>query len=543
MSERWDWGSEEPLPQSDRLQILSPEEYDLLWGLPRFGPAERELFFTLNQREKSLLGRLRTPRTKAHFLLQLGYFKSRQRFFTLDFDTVSDDLRYICQHYLSDIVLADLSVSKHTRQQHVLWILDLFGFQVIDTNRRADLETRALNAARISSRPLYVLRDLVDYLRRERIVLPGYSFLQDVVRRALSFERNRLSEALDHAMTAEDVALLDSLLSDDDGLHTITSLKHHPRDFSHQQLLAEIDRGEKIQPLFIVAVRIVQQTELSVESIRFYASLVDYYTVYKLKRMNMAMARLYLLCFVHDRYQQLNDHLLSAFCSLVRRYIDEVAAATKDAVYQHRRQANDDLDQGVKILQLFLDPAVTDETPFADVRATAMALLPSERLARLCEHLSGDGTLDELSYEWQAVDNVMPKVKRNLRPLLRFLSLAGAPAQKTLLQGINALADAFRSGRQVPSAEVPTALIPERHRRYLFSSNGTVVRDRLEFLIYRQTRDRLEAGDLFCAESARYRSFEDDLVGNDTLAEKDTLLPQVGVVDATQPIKQQFDMV
>jgi hypothetical protein len=24
------------LPQSERLQILSPEEYELLWGMPRF---------------------------------------------------------------------------------------------------------------------------------------------------------------------------------------------------------------------------------------------------------------------------------------------------------------------------------------------------------------------------------------------------------------------------------------------------------------------------------------------------------------------------
>jgi hypothetical protein len=34
------------LPQSDRLQILSPEEYELLWGFPRFTQSDRDLFFT-----------------------------------------------------------------------------------------------------------------------------------------------------------------------------------------------------------------------------------------------------------------------------------------------------------------------------------------------------------------------------------------------------------------------------------------------------------------------------------------------------------------
>jgi hypothetical protein len=37
----------EALPQSDRLQILSPEEYELLWGFPRFTQSDRDLFFTL----------------------------------------------------------------------------------------------------------------------------------------------------------------------------------------------------------------------------------------------------------------------------------------------------------------------------------------------------------------------------------------------------------------------------------------------------------------------------------------------------------------
>ena len=249
---------------------------------------------------------------------------------------------------------ADLRISKHTRQHHIGLILALFGYRMTDQRARLTLEERALAAARISSRPVYVLRDLMDYLRYQRIVLPGYTYLQDVVRRALSFERKRLSEALDRFITLGDETLLDALLSDDDGLHAVTSIKHYPRDFSHKQLLAEIERGHQIRDLFSVAKRVIAQAGLSAESVRFYASLVDYYTVYKLKRMSPSITRLYLLCFVHDRYQRLNDHLLAALCALVRRYNDEVASNAKELVYQHKVQANEDLGQGVKILKLFI---------------------------------------------------------------------------------------------------------------------------------------------------------------------------------------------
>ncbi len=541
MPDPFEFADNDVLPQSDRLQILSPEEYELLWGMPRFSQYDRDLFFSLNRRDEQALARLRTPRTKLHFMLQLGYFRARQRFFRPDVESASDDLAYLSRRYLGDAVTADLDVSKHTRRHHIELILDLFGYRLADQRARITLEERALAAARISSRPIYVLRDLIDHLHYQRIVLPGYSYLQDVVRRALSFERKRLSEALSQFITPVDEAVLDALLSNNDGLYAVTSIKHYPRDFSHKQLLAEIERGHRIRDLFAVAKRVITQAGLSTESVRFYASLVDFYTVYKLKRMSPAMTRLYLLCFVHDRYQRLNDHLLAAFCALVRRYSDEVASAAKESVYRHKVQANDDLGQGVKILQLFLDPTITDQTPFSEVRARAQNLLSTDRLEGLCQHLVGNtGGFDETAYEWQAVDDVMPKVKRNLRPLLRFLSLSGTSSTEPLLTVIDELAQAFRNGLQLPVDSASIALVPERARRHLLYSDGFLIRDRYEFLIYRQLRDGLEGGDLFCPDSARYRSFEDDLVDEATFSQKATLLPQVGLVQAVSSIKDQL---
>jgi len=49
------------LPQSDRLQILTPEEYELLWGFPQFSDNDRALYFQLTPRDEGVLSRLRTP--------------------------------------------------------------------------------------------------------------------------------------------------------------------------------------------------------------------------------------------------------------------------------------------------------------------------------------------------------------------------------------------------------------------------------------------------------------------------------------------------
>jgi len=53
-------------------------------------------------------------------------------------------------------------------------------------------------------------------------------------------------------------------------------------------------------------------------------------------------------------------------------------------------------------------------------------------------------------------------------------------------------------------------------------------------------RDRLEAGDIFCRESIRFRSFEDDLLDDRQWQEKDQLLAETGLPILMQPIQEHL---
>lgn len=57
-----------------------------------------------------------------------------------------------------------------------------------------------------------------------------------------------------------------------------------------------------------------------------------------------------------------------------------------------------------------------------------------------------------------------------------------------------------------------------------------------EFLVYRLLRNRLEAGDIFCRDSVRFRSFEDDLIDDLQWTQKEKLISDVGVTIFNQPI-------
>jgi len=76
--------------------------------------------------EKELLQVLRSVKSQAYFILQLGYFKAKHRFFTFDIFEVLEDLQYILKHYFNNSIITDLnSIKKLTKLKHQRLILKL----------------------------------------------------------------------------------------------------------------------------------------------------------------------------------------------------------------------------------------------------------------------------------------------------------------------------------------------------------------------------------------------------------------------------------
>lgn len=78
-------------------------------------------------------------------------------------------------------------------------------------------------------------------------------------------------------------------------MYRISLLKHEPKDFSYSELRQEVGRRKFFQPLYEFGQSFLSTTGLSNESVKYYALLVPFYSVYKLRRMAEATTRLYLL--------------------------------------------------------------------------------------------------------------------------------------------------------------------------------------------------------------------------------------------------------
>src|SRR4029453_18878701 len=112
-----------------------------------------------------------------------------------------------------------------------------------DAAQRQALAAKAGQAATVSAKPIDVFRELMHYMAEQRIVVPGYTFMQDTVSQGLTHEQERLATIASQYLGPSDVANLHRLLQDAPGLYAITQLKREPRDFSASEIKREIQRG------------------------------------------------------------------------------------------------------------------------------------------------------------------------------------------------------------------------------------------------------------------------------------------------------------
>jgi hypothetical protein len=282
----------------DRLKILEDDEIEELYGRPRFSHEERLHFFSLSPEERALADCHYNLANRVLFILQTGYFKARSLFFTFELDEVQDDARHVLRQYYPHFQDAEVGARslKQTRHAQQRKILDLYGYRACRGKTRAALMEKASQTVRISAKPVFLFRALFQYLESRRIVVPGYSFLQDVVSQALAAERTRLTSILEEQLSEDAAELLDALYTDRDGMYAITPLKHDPKDFSLHEMKREIERSQSLAALYDEAKVLLPQLGISNDSVAYYAALVDYYTVQKLQQLPAGMARLYLLC-------------------------------------------------------------------------------------------------------------------------------------------------------------------------------------------------------------------------------------------------------
>lgn len=531
--------------KSGRLAILSGAEQEAVWGLPDFDDKQRQEFLSLYPGELILaLGRPGLP-AQVHCILQTGYFRAKQAFFRFTPEEVSDDVAFVMARYFSGRHFSGSAVTQHEHYVQRGMLASAAGYRLWSAEFVPDTEAQATLATSRDATPASVATELIVWLNRNRIVRPEYTTQQDIISRVLSAERRRLGESVDAALDGETRTALKKLLVKDDTLSGLTVLRQDAADFRWRQMATERRKRTLLAPLYRTAKALLPSLDISVQNLCWYASLVNFYTIYDLRRLQPQLTQLYLLCFAWMRYRQLTDNLADAMIWHMKKFESETAAIARKTSEQELLRTRRETPRVERLLSLYVDDDVPDSMSFDDIRQRAWKIMPRNDLMNTAYRLSVS-PVSRLVRQWDAVDQLSERIRRQMRPLFMSVEFGCSIPHSPWAAALSWVRSVFSRQQQLsqrPLSECPSATLPKRLSPYLLESDdgGNPVRlraARYEFWLYRQLRKRLKSGELHIDDSFQYRHLADELVSPE---EQQVILKQLDIPFLRQPMQNQLD--
>ena len=279
------------------LAILSEAEHEALYGLPDFDDTQRLEYLALTEAELALASSRPGLPAQVYCILQIGYFKAKHAFFRFDWNEVEDDCAFVLSRYFHGGPFERKAITKHEYYTQRDRITELFGYQPWAASFLPPLKQQAAQIVRRDVTPGFVAAELIVLLSGQKIILPGYTTLQELVSETLSAERRRLGALLAEVLDEPAKTALGQLLVRDDSLSQLAALKQDAKDFGWRQMAREREKRATLEPLHRIAKALLPRLGISQQNMLYYASLANFYTIYDLRRLRSEQTHLYLLCY------------------------------------------------------------------------------------------------------------------------------------------------------------------------------------------------------------------------------------------------------
>jgi hypothetical protein len=329
------------------LIILSEEETLAFENPPRITYEERKHFFTLPEWAKPLFAKLTTPTSKLGFILQLGYFRATNKFYTKDL-YYPEDIAFVQKHIGIDDAWQTTLYSERMIERHRRVILSNLGYTAFSLGATAALSAEAASAVAKQMRLKDIFGQLLEVLDQKKIAVPRYSALATIITNEFRRHEKWLLTQITSCLTQADKQLLDELLNVDEKLYAssekqdvtlrrprVTLLKKFHQSTRPGKIKANIADLLVIKGLFTRFAQVCEKLQLTRPVIEHYATITIKVRHFQIERRN-ELRYLYLLCFIVHQYYSLNDILIETLVKAVQTATNNAKKAQQDNYFASR---------------------------------------------------------------------------------------------------------------------------------------------------------------------------------------------------------------
>ncbi len=203
---------------------------------------------------------------------------------------------------------------------------------------------------RVQYRPKLVLLEIIQILTRQKIEIPSYNVLAQLIVTATHHHRRALSDIVGANLSKKQRAMLDALLEKepDNGTsegwrYRLTLLKRPFQSTQPIKIRANLADLSTLQTLYLDLKPLVEHLDLSYECARYYAYSVIKAQIPQVSRRADHDRLLHLIAFVAYQTFKLNDTLIDTLLSAVQAVVNSAVKAQKEVYFKEREQRSQSL--------------------------------------------------------------------------------------------------------------------------------------------------------------------------------------------------------
>ena len=401
-----------------RLRVLSDDEFNKLYKKPNILEEERYHIFELDQNDHNYLNTLNNIEAKIDYILQLGYFRISQYFFTFTFLEVKEDVDFIVNTYFPNntVKLGKINNRQHYLNRNI--ILNKYNIKVYCKKFENNLSKYLKSLIKQSAIPKYLFDSSIKYCYKHNVLRPSYSKMQTLISATCNNEKLRINNKLYSLIDIQLRESLKELFDKDQLFYQLTLIKKDQKDFTTSEIRSSVEKHKLLADIYQSSIEIIKQLGISDQNVLFYAELAEQYTIYGLKNLKQPnLARLYLLCYVHHRFFKINDHLIASFIHKVNGYREDADFYQKEEIYKAQLLDQNNRILAANILSLHIDKKV----PNKKIREKSFAIVPETNFQKFIQtiktpHLTPD------YYRWEYYSKNSHAIKQNIRLTFKALN-------------------------------------------------------------------------------------------------------------------------
>ncbi|WCT53936.1 Tn3 family transposase [Paenibacillus kyungheensis] len=494
-------------------ELLTPEQRQSFMQIP-----EDEwilgTYFTFSKRDLEIVNKRRREENRLGFAVQLAVLRYPGWPYT-HIKSIPDS---VIQYISKQIGASPSSLGHYPQRENTLWD------HLKEIRSEYDFVTFTLSEYRMTFKylhqlalengdPIHLLHECIDFLRKNKIILPAITTLERMVWEARAMAEKKLFNTVSKSLTNEQKEKLEEIITSQhpsESNKTILGwLKEPPGHPSPETFLKVIERLEYIRGMELETVQI---SHLHRNRLLQLSRLGSRYEPYAFRDFQENKRYSILTVYLLQLTQELTDKAFEIHDRQILSLLSKGRKAQEEIQKQNGKKINEKVIHFTNIGQALIKAKEEKLDVFKVLESViewntfVSSVEEAQELARPADY----DYLDLLQKRFYSLRKYTPT-------LLRVLEFHSTKANEPLLQAVEIIRGMNESGKRKVPDDSPVDFISKRWKKHLYEDDGTTInRHYYEMAVLTELREHVRAGDVSIVGSRQYRDFEEYLFSEDT---------------------------